>query len=235
VRKYLVGKIFVLETSLHQQLKLLYASDRLRTEVECGGYRIDAVSDDGELIEIQYSSLGALRKKVDHLLRSDRKRRIRIVKPIFACKRVTTLDRPQGKIIRSRMSPKRCDWLELFVDLVHFSAVFPRKRLSLEVLFIEAEEVRVDRLAKRARRKPYRTLDLRLVGIRSSIVLKTTNDLLERLPMNQLPSHFDTSDLATALGKPRWLAQKVAYCLRTMGAIESVQRKKNGHRYRILH
>jgi hypothetical protein len=175
-----------------------------------------------------------LKKKVENLLSADRKRRLRIVKPIFASKRVTTLDRPQGKVIRSRMSPKRGDWLELFVDLVHFSAVFPRKRLSLEVLFIEAEELRVDRAAKRVRRKPYRTIDLRLLKVESSLVFQTANDLVNRLPMRELPSQFDTLELAQVLGKPRWLAQKVAYCLRTMGAIEQVERKRSGHRYRMV-
>lgn len=222
-----------METSLHRQLKLLYAKDRRSTEVECEGYRIDAISDDGELIEIQYSSLGALRRKIDHLLRSDRRRRVRIVKPIFACKRVTTLNRPKGTVIRSRMSPKRSDWLDLFLDLVHFTSIFPHKRMALEVLLIEAEEIRVDRVRRRARGKPYRTLDIQLVRTRCSIELRSASDLLERLPVSQLPNQFDTSDLAAAIERPRWLAQKVAYCLRTMGAIEPVERKRNGLRYRI--
>ena len=40
-----------METSLHRQLKALYAGDDGSQEVVCEGYRIDAVRG-GELIEI---------------------------------------------------------------------------------------------------------------------------------------------------------------------------------------
>ena len=165
-----------METSLHQQLKRLYASDQARTEVVVDGFRIDAVADDGELIEIQHASLGALRDKTRQLLPPRGKHRLRIVKPIVARKRITTLTRLGGEVVRSRMSPKSCDWLELFMDLVHFSTVFPRPRLTLEAILIEAEELRVDRTPKRRRGKPYKTLDLRLIEAGQSIQLRTIND-----------------------------------------------------------
>jgi hypothetical protein len=222
-----------LETTLHQQLKLQYASEPDLTEVFRAGFRIDAVGRDGELIEIQHSSLGALRRKTDRLLSDKGRYRVRIVKPIFVRKRVTTLNRPGGKIIRSRFSPKRSDCLDLFIDLVHFSTVFPRKRLTLEILLIEAEEIRVDRPARRARGKSYRTLDMRLIRSDDSISLQTTKDLLGLLPMKQLPREFDTKQLAEAMERPRWFAQKVAYCLRTMGAIQSVERRRNAHLYQL--
>ena len=52
-----------METSLHRDLKKLYAGDDSQTEVVLGGYRIDAVSG-GRLIEIQHGSLSAIRDKI---------------------------------------------------------------------------------------------------------------------------------------------------------------------------
>ena len=42
-----------METSLHRQLKLHYAVCAEQTEVVVEGYRIDAISPSGELIEIR--------------------------------------------------------------------------------------------------------------------------------------------------------------------------------------
>lgn len=222
-----------METSLHQQLKRLYACDTEQVEVKVDGYRIDAINSDGELVEIQHASLGQLRDKTRQLLPPRGKRRLRIIKPLITRKKITTLDHSHDRVLRSRMSPKRDDWLDIFIDLVHFATVFPRKRLTLEVLLIEAEELRVDRAPKRRRSKPYQTVDMRLVNVGESIHLQTTNDLVSRLPLDQLPSPFDTRQLAEALNRPRWFAQKVAYCLRTMGCMNSLERRKSGHLYQL--
>ena len=56
-----------METTLHRQLKALYAADASRQEVRLGGYRVDAVVD-GRLVEIQQGSLAAIRDKVRCLL-----------------------------------------------------------------------------------------------------------------------------------------------------------------------
>jgi hypothetical protein len=220
-----------LETSLHQQLKTLYACDASKTEVSVRGFRIDAIAEDGELIEIQHASLGALRDKTRKLLSARTGDRLRIVKPIVRRKRITTVCKKSGEVLRSRMSPKSCDWLEVFMDLVHFATVFPKKRLTLEVVLIDAEETRIDCVPRRRRGKTYKTVDICLIEVGEAISLETRADLLARLPIDQLPSPFDTSHLASALSKPRWFAQKVAYCLRTMKAIHSAGKRGNAQLY----
>ncbi len=220
-----------METTLHQQLKVFYAQTPDLTEVVVNGFRIDAIAQDGELVEIQQASLGALREKTRKLLQPRGRHRLRIVKPIVARRRITTLDRREGSVIRSRMSPKTCDWMELFIDLVHFCTVFPCKRLTLEVLMIEAEETRIDRTPKRRRGKPYQTIDIRMTKVCESLKFQSIQDLVMCLPSEQLPSTFDTGELARILDRPRWFAQKVAYSLRMMGAIETVSRRRNAHMY----
>lgn len=142
-----------METSLHRQLKEHFAATAEQTEVQLDGFRIDAIAPSGELIEIQHAGLGALRDKTRRLLTRSR-HSLRIVKPIVARKlRVVTLAKRDGEVIRSRMSPKRGELIDLFQDLVHFADVFPMKRLTLEFVLIEAEEVRIDRAQVRAGEK----------------------------------------------------------------------------------
>jgi hypothetical protein len=47
-----------------------------------------------------------------------------------------------------------------------------------------------------------------------------------------LPEAFSTADLAVAMGQPRWLAQKLAYCLRESGAAELCGKAGNALLYR---
>ncbi|MCA9125587.1 MAG: hypothetical protein KDB22_00815 [Planctomycetales bacterium] len=222
-----------METSLHRQLKVLYAANEAQVEVCLDGFRIDAIAQCGELIEIQHASLGALRDKTLKLL-SQSKHSLRIVKPIIQRKRVITLTERGGQIKRSRMSPKRGEWLDIFLDLVHFTSVFPRKRLTLEVVMIEAEESRVDRVRASRRGKKYFPVDQHLVAVGQSIVLRTKRDLLDQLPMHALPSIFGTAELAAAMQRPKWFAQKVAYCLREIGAVKLAGKRGNNLLYQTL-
>ncbi|MCA9183365.1 MAG: hypothetical protein KDA51_18015 [Planctomycetales bacterium] len=221
-----------METSLHRQLKLHYAAAPELTEVTLDGFRIDAISPSGELIEIQHAGLGALRNKTKQLLARS-KHKLRIVKPIIARKRVVTLHKPGGKVLRSRMSPKRSELLDLFQDLVHFSNVFPMKRLTLEFVLIEAEETRIDRKNPRRRGKQYVSLDQQLVTVGQSIEFITARDLLTLVPIERLPNPFDTAHLAAALERPRWFAQKVSYCLRQTGIAKVAGKRGNTQLYRL--
>ncbi|MCC7339179.1 MAG: hypothetical protein IT422_29145 [Pirellulaceae bacterium] len=221
-----------METSLHRQLKLHYAATPELTEVTLDGFRIDAIGPSGELIEIQHAGLGALRNKTKQLLACS-KHKLRIVKPIVARKRVVTLHKPGGKVLRSRMSPKRSELLDLFQDLVHFSNVFPMKRLTLEFVLIEAEETRIDRKNPRRRGKQYVSLDQQLVAVGQSIEFITARDLLTLVPIERLPNPFDTAHLAAALERPRWFAQKVSYCLRQTGIAKVAGKRGNTQLYRL--
>ncbi len=221
-----------METALHKQLKLLYATAEDKTEVGVLGFRIDAIGKRGELIEIQHASLGALREKTKRLL-LEQKKRVRIVKPIVAKKTIITLDAPGGEVIRRRQSPKRGNLLDIFIDLVHFGQVFPHPKLTLEVVLIEAEEIRIDRAkpSRRRRAKRYQTLEQSLVNVQSRVEFVKLADLLKHLPIEHLPQPFDTAELAAALSRPRWFAQKVAYCLRQSGAARLAGKRGNNQLY----
>ena len=63
-----------METTLHRQLKELYADDPEQREVAVDGYRIDAVRED-ELVEVQSASLSAIQICGDSPPRSEFSRR----------------------------------------------------------------------------------------------------------------------------------------------------------------
>ena len=222
-----------METTLHRQLKAIYASDAARREVTVDGYRIDAVDND-RLIEIQYGSLGAIRNKLSRLLQNHR---VLVVKPLAARKFLIVRSRKGGRIKSSRYSPSRATYHHLFEDLVHFVDVFPHPRLTLEVVLTEQEEHRVPAARRRWRSKGYRVEDRRLRAIHGHMQLQTAADLIAMLPETLTDADrvvtFSTADISREAGIPRWLAQKWAYCLRKTGAATAVGKKGNAILYRI--
>jgi signal recognition particle subunit SEC65 len=218
-----------METSLHRELKRRYTDpDDLRIEVQHGRYRIDAVRG-GELVEVQHGSLAAIRDKIRALLGAHR---VRVVKPIVASKLLVKRSREQGRIVSRRLSPKRQTMLALFDELVYFTGVFPHARLTLEALLVDIEEWRYPGHGRRRRWRAddYVVEDQKLCSVVDSRLLKTAADLRALVDCD-LPAAFHTADLAAALGVPRHLAQRVAYCLRETGAARAVGKRGNAHLY----
>ena len=230
-----------METSLHRQLKSLYAGAGALMEQRRQSYRIDAVVN-GRLIEIQQSSLAALRAKSLVLLQDHE---LQIVKPIPHRTKILRLA-PQkgtrrGKSLRpsasepliasARLSPKRGSLLDAFQDLVHFTKVFPHPRLTVELVLADIEELRSAGMPRRRHRGAHRVHDRRLVQVVHTFPLKESSDLWRLLAV-ELPETFNSSDLARSLNIPRWQAQQIAYCLRECKAAEAVVRKKSGWIYR---
>lgn len=220
-----------METSLHRQLKLAYAVSAAHTEVNFATFRIDAIGRANELIEVQHASLGALKTKIRRLLEHEGGRAVRVVKPIVARKWIITRQSPTGPTVRRRLSPKKGELSDIFLDLVHFTALFPHPRLTLEVLLVDTEEERVPKAKHRFRRKNYVTLQQSLVSIQQRFELRTASDLWGLLPKVKLPESFDTAELARQIGRPRWFAQKVAYCLRSCEAIRIIGKRGNNQLY----
>lgn len=217
-----------MESTLHSQLKMLYGGSAEGVEVQVDGFRIDAVVR-GRLFEIQQASLGALRDKVRKLLE---RHRVVVVKPLVSRKYLIRREVADGDIVSARFSPIRESVLNLFEDMVHFVNVFPHPRLTLEVVLTEQEEHRVTRVRRRRRGPDYRVEDRRLTGVVSTTRLKTVSDLRKLLP-DTLPLEFTTQDLAEHAGIRRWLAQKMAYCLRMTGAITVIGKRGNSQLYSI--
>ena len=223
-----------METSLHRDLKALYATGQSRQEVPLDDYRIDVVTGGGRLVEIQHGSLASIRDKIRKLVDGHS---VLVVKPIVARKVLVKQDAKGGKVIGRRLSPKRGTILNVFDELVYFTRVFPHRRLTLEVPLVEIEEWRYPGHGRRRRRREndFMVEDQRLVGIGEVHRLRSALDLsrlvCEHLVSGPLPRPFDTGDLAASLEVRRWIAQRIAYCLRKIGSIRQTGKSGNSCLY----
>jgi hypothetical protein len=201
-----------MESTLHRQLKERYGPEAGgRAEVAVDGFRIDAIDPDGTLIEIQAAPLGALKAKLRKLLDAHQ---VRVIKPVPIIRRIVRRDRKNGPDLSSRRSPNRGELLDVFDDLIGLARIFPHPNLTVEVVGVEIEEVRLAR-----RRRGHRVIDRRLVAILSTTVLRTADDLWSLLPVGLDGGPFTTLDCAHTLGRSIAFAQRVAYCLRHSGAV----------------
>ncbi len=85
-------------------------------------------------------------------------------------------------------------------------------------------------LARNWRRRGWGTVERRLVRVVDRRLFATPADLAALVPVS-LEEPFTTIELAEAIHKPRWLAQKMTYCLRSVGAISEVGRQGKAARY----
>ena len=217
-----------METSLHRQLKERYAAAGGLTEQRLGRYRIDVVRGQ-QLVEIQLSSLSSIRDKIRTLLK---KHDVLVVKPIIVSKHLVKRKREGGNIVSRRRSPKTRTLLDIFEELVHFTRVFPHKRLTLEVLLVEIEEWRYPGHGRRRRYRnnDHEVEDQHLLEVHGVHEFRTATDLCRMLPTG-LPRPFHTGQLAEGLSVERWIAQRMAYCLRHTGAIKQVGKLRGAWLY----
>ena len=220
-----------METSLHRDLKRLYAGDAAQTEVRLGKYRVDAVVGD-LLVEVQHASLSAIWRKVQDLTP---KHRVLVVKPVVVRKWLVRQARRGGPATSRRLSPKRGTLADLFDELVYFTRTFPRRNLAIEAVPVEVEEWRYPGHGRRRRRRKgdFVVADQVLVGVGESVRLEQAADLARLLSV-PLRAEFHTGELAADLGVARWVAQRIAYCLRETGAVEPIGKRGNAIRYRTL-
>ena len=219
-----------METSLHRQLKEIYADGESQLEAPLEKFRIDVVCG-GQLVEIQHGSLAAIRDKVTRLLETHR---VLVVKPIVACKWIVRQDARAGCVLSRRRSPKQGTVLDVFHELVYFTRVFPHANLSLEVPLVEIEEWRYPGHGRRRRwrESDYQVEDQKLLQVHRVHRFRWGDDLLQLLPSG-LPSPFHTGDLAGRCGISRWFAQRIAYCLRKMNLAEEAGKAGNARLYQL--
>ncbi|MCP3695202.1 MAG: hypothetical protein GY917_23595 [Planctomycetaceae bacterium] len=219
-----------METTLHRQLKALYADDQSQQEVPLDNYRIDVVRG-GVLVEIQLGAIGAIRDKLRKLLENHK---VLVVKPIIVRKHLVKLDGPDGSLVSRRRSPKRGNLMTLFDELVYCTRLFPHPNLCIDVPLIEMEEFRFPGHGRRRRHRDndFQIQDQSLLSVESIERFATAADLANLVPKT-LPKTFHTGHLAEAIGQSRKKAQQVAYCFRHMKITKQVGKEGNAILYRF--
>ena len=214
------------EKSLHAELKQWYAQPNDRFEVPVDGYVIDIVRDN-LLIEIQTRGFASMKRK---LLKLTKTHPVQLVYPTAQEKWIVKLAGDEQTEQSRRKSPKRGTVYEVFRELVSFPQLLANPNFSLHVLLIQEEEARRYDGRRGWRRKGWVTHERRLLAVIDEYRFTTPAEMQALLPM-ALDNPFTTVDLAQALDQPRWLTQKIAYCLREMGAIEQVGKQGNAILY----
>ena len=214
------------EKSLHAALKDWYASPGDLTEHPVDGYVVDLVRGN-ELIEIQTRNFAAIKRKLSQLLEEHP---VRLVHPIPQQKWIVRLERDGETVLSRRRSPKRGSLLDVFDELVSIPSLIGHPRFSLEVLLVEVEETRCQDGRGSWRRRGWSIQDQILVGVERRHRFHGPEDFADHLPAT-LPEMFTSSQIAARLGVRRNQGQKIAYCLRHMGAICLVGKQGNAYEY----
>jgi hypothetical protein len=216
------------ETALHAALKTWYSRPGDEFEAQVAGYFIDLRRGD-TLIEIQTRNFSAPRRKLARLLDDYA---VRLVHPVAQEKYIVRLAR-NGQTLGRRKSPKRGQAVALFEELVSIAELAAHPRFSLEIVLTREEEIRREGRGGSWRRRGWKVVDRRLLDVLGRVEFNAPSDYAAFLPA-ALPEAFTTRDLAEQSGHPLYLAQKMAYCLRRMGALEVVGKRRNAPVYRRM-
>lgn len=213
------------EKPLHASLKMWCAQPGDRFEAVVDGFVIDIVRDD-LLLEIQTRNLAAIKAKLTRLVHSHR---IRLIYPIAQEKWIVRLAKEDDGRVTRRKSPRAGRLEDLFREMVSFPQLLSNPNFSLEVLMIREEEARRYEGKRRWRRKGWVTEERRLLGVVEQRLFEKPADWLALLPEGLGP--FTARDLAEAMAIKVELAQKIAYCLRNVGAIDFIGRRGRANLY----
>lgn len=222
--KHLIGTLG--EKSLHSALKDWYVRSGDLLEAQLDGFYIDIIRNN-VLIEIQTANFSSQKRKLTTLIE---KHPLRLVYPIALEKWIVRLASDGMTPLGRRKSPRRGDLFQLFEELVSIPHLIQYPNFSLEVLLIREEEIRCEDGNGSRRRRRLSIVDRRLIEVVSTRMFRDACDFLALIP-SDLPDPFSTEDLGAGIDRPRWLAQKMTYCLRNMGAIEIVGKKGNALLY----
>jgi hypothetical protein len=211
------------ESSLHAALKLELGQPGDRFEVPLHGFVVDVLRGD-TCIEVQTGAFAAMGAKLDRLLDDFH---VHVVHPIAVASWIHRRDLP------TRRSPKRGCLHDVFDELVSVPTMLDHPNLTLEVLLVEVDVVKVADPTMRRRRGGWRTVDRRLRGVVDRHGFRTTADLAALLPEG-LPAEWTTRDVAERGGIDRRRAQQMAYVLKANELVAEVGRDRAGARYVTL-
>ncbi len=216
------------ETELHAALKRHYARPQDRLEVEVDGFVADIVRDD-EVLEIQTHNFAATKRK---LLRLVDQHRVRLIYPIAQARWITRVKADQQTVLGRRKSPQQGTLDDVFVELVSLPELIRHPNFTLEVVLIHEDEIRCPRTGRRRRGSDWRVCDRRLLKVVDSALFSAPADFRRFIPAD-LAAPFTSHELAFALRQPTDRAHKITYCLRKMGTLVVIGKRRRAWLYAL--
>jgi hypothetical protein len=214
------------EKPLHASLKMWCAQPGDQFETVVDGFVIDIVRDD-LLLEIQTGNFPSIKSKLTSLVRSHH---VRLIYPITQEKWIVKLAKEGSRATR-RKSPRSGRVEDLFRGMVSFPQLLANPNFSLEVLMIREEEARRYEGKRKWRRRGLVTEDRRLLEVVDQRFFEEPADWLALLPEGL--ESFTARDLAEAIDIRGELAQKMAYCLRKVRAVNLIGRRGRANLYTV--
>ncbi len=157
----------VSEGTVHAVLKNYYEPYTDSQEQSIGGYIADIVGEKG-IVEIQTGKFGNLSQKLKAFLNAAH---VTIVYPIYTTKIMVNVDGETGEVLRRRKSPIHDAPEKIFRELFPISEFLLSERLSIDIVSLEVDEIRISAaaLGKKPRRggrlSVYDRVPTRLMGI----------------------------------------------------------------------
>ena len=206
------------ECSLHSEIKQAYSLPGDQLEVKLGNYIVDILR--GNLvIEVQTKNFSALKRKLNVLVE---KHPVRLVYPLTEKKLITYVAEDHA-VVNQRKSPRKGRLTDLFHELVMIPSMIGEENFSLEVLFINEEELRCNDGKGSWRRRGVSVIDRRLLKVNGRILFQNKGEYLKLLP-DGLNAFFTNRELAKLANISLRSARQITYCLRKSDVIQLVER-----------
>ncbi|HLN45244.1 MAG TPA: hypothetical protein VK209_06010 [Candidatus Sulfotelmatobacter sp.] len=196
------------EHALHSEIKRVYSLPGDIFEAKLDNYIIDILRDK-LIIEIQTRNFSAIKEKLHALIKTHQ---VRLVYPISENKWITYITK-DGTTINKRKSPRRGKLTDLFRELVRIPDMLRMTNFSLEVLFIDEEEIRCNDGKGTWKRRGVSIKGRRLIKVNDRLLFQNKQDYLKIVP-NNLNEFFTNKELAKSIKIPVWIARQITYCLR---------------------
>ena len=216
------------EKSLHSDLIQWLAKPQDKFEEKIDGYIIDIVRGK-KLLEIQTKNIAAIKKKIFTLSKNYT---IQIIFPIIVEKWIIKVDESDEKISK-RKSPKRGRVEDIFNELIRAPTILSNPKISISLIFIQAEEVWKNDGKGSWRRKKWSIIERSLLKVLDITNFSKPKDLISFIP-NDLQDTFSNKDLSKSLGVTTKMAQKITYCLRKMGILEIVGKRGRAYLFSLV-
>ncbi|MFA7079905.1 MAG: hypothetical protein WC203_03295 [Candidatus Bathyarchaeia archaeon] len=213
------------EYSLHQEIKKACSISGDKFEVKLGKYIVDILREN-LIIEVQTKNFSALKEKLQILTSNHQ---VRLVYPLVERKWITYVTK-NNIVIDRRKSPRKGVLTDVFRELVMIPHLMGRENFSLEVLFIDEEEIRCADGKGSWRRRGVSIKERKLLSVNKRVVFQDKSDYLKVLP-EELKEFFTNRELSKVAKIPIRTAQQITYCLRKSGIIQTPQKRGKAYLY----
>lgn len=223
------------ESTLHKQLKTMFSTDGAKTEKYIDKYICDIVCADGKIIEIQTSNLSKLRNKLVALLDNHK---IEIIFPIIVNNWITIYNAENEDIKTdindfkkksTRKSPKHNTFFSIFREITGCYFLLDNENLSLHIVYIDAETIKLKDIHKQTKRGTYHIYDKKLLRINYEEIYNSLSEIISKV-LILLPDTFTSKDIIAISDKKNY--SYILWVLKKANAISVLEKQGRTIRYK---